>query len=133
MPVRRPLGARCLWWGAGRCRWAPVCSSGVGQARSGDLPQRIALSGSVVAVVLGHAGEAAFEMNDGEGGVGGFGQIAGEASAAEVQAVLVVGGVADMVQSVLDFPTVAVEAGSSSKPARSGPREARPKMVLMEA
>lgn len=69
-----------------------------------------------MAAGLGHVEEAALESDAGDGDVGEAGQVAGEAPAADAQAVFVLGDVADVAQSVLDFPMAAVESGQFLRP-----------------
>lgn len=85
-----------------------------------DLPQHFALPGGVVPVGLRDVGEAAFEADDGDGGVGEAGQVAGEASGADTQVVLVVGHVAEVMEAVLDLPVAAVQRGQFCRPAPGG-------------
>ena len=105
-----PLRAGARLFGRGCSAWP------------GDLPQRIAPAGGIVAAGLGHVEEAALESDDGDGGVGEAGQVAGEVPAADAQAVFVAGEVADVAQSVLDCPMAAVEGGQFL---RAGPLRPR--------
>ena len=76
---------------------------------SDHLAQGLALPGGVVAVGLGQVAEAPVEPDDGDGGVGQAGQVAGQAPALGAASVFVVGEVADVVEAVLDLPVAAVE------------------------
>ena len=87
-----------------------------------DLAQGVSLSGGVVAVRLGLVAEPAAHADDGDGGVGQAGEVAGQAPGAHARAVLVVGDIANVVPAVLDLPVPAVE-GEDFGGAGAGGRE----------
>ena len=80
--------------------------------------QGFALVGGVVAVGLRLVAESAAQLDDGDSGVGEAGEIARQLAVAHSGAVLVVGEVADVVDTVLDFPVAAIERENFG---RSGP------------
>ena len=116
----------------GKCGSGPSTAylrGSLGWAASGateHFAQGLSLAGGVVPVGLGLVAELAAHPDDGDGGIGQAGEVAGQLAGADAAAVLVVGDVADVVYPVLDLPVPRFRASTSAGPARAGAREVRP-------
>ena len=69
-----------------------------------DSAQGGLLSMGIVAMGLGQVTEPALITDDGDGGIGHGGEIAGQVADMSAAAVFVPGEVADVMESILDFP-----------------------------
>ena len=101
------------FWVAGGVERRPGGRPGSVRKRSGrrsqDLARGVGLFGGAAAVRLGLVAELPAHSDDGDGGVGQGGEVAGHSADAYARAILVLGDVADVVDAVLDLPVAAVQ------------------------
>lgn len=119
---------RVLAEGSGTASGGSAVASGrrLSESRGEDVAQRVGLGGGIVPVRLRLVLEASAHADDGDGGVGEAGEVAGQPAGADAGAVLVEGEVADVVDarrkasafSISQWPRS--RARISDGPARSG-------------